>query len=101
GVLTDYGTWTDDENTENCIFAPSTVSGRRKASASSRSWNRGCVSIRRSECHQQRSTLPLLSGHFDSHGPKAAGLTEYGLELARETRSSRVPLRSPWLFGQV
>ena len=29
--------------------------------------------------------IPLLSRHLDSHGPKAAGLTEYGWELARET----------------
>jgi hypothetical protein len=29
--------------------------------------------------------IPLLSRYLDSHGPKAAGLTEYGWELARET----------------
>jgi len=29
--------------------------------------------------------IQLLSSYLDSHGPKAAGLTEYGWELARET----------------
>jgi hypothetical protein len=29
--------------------------------------------------------IPLLSQYLDSHGPKAAELTEYGWELARET----------------
>lgn len=29
--------------------------------------------------------IPLLSRFLDSHGPKAAGLTEYGWELAWET----------------
>jgi hypothetical protein len=28
--------------------------------------------------------IPLLSRYFDSHGPKASGLTEYGWEFARE-----------------
>lgn len=31
--------------------------------------------------------IPLLSRYFDSRGPKAAGLIEYGWELARETLS--------------
>lgn len=29
--------------------------------------------------------VPLLSRYLDSHGPKAASLSEYGWELARET----------------
>jgi hypothetical protein len=29
--------------------------------------------------------IPLLSRYLDAHGPKAAGLTEHGWELARDT----------------
>lgn len=29
--------------------------------------------------------IPLLSRYLESHGPKAAGLTEYGWDLAHET----------------
>jgi hypothetical protein len=31
--------------------------------------------------------IPLLSRYLESHGPKAAGLTEFGWDLAHETLS--------------
>jgi len=87
GDLTMHACITDEagQRTEICIDGRKNSPTRYRLFHQGRHPNKSGAVLVELGAPEEGIVIPLLSRYFDSHGPKASGLTEYGWELARET----------------